>query len=270
MNKIRQFVALLRFQMAINPFILFMPLALGMPYFLPFITSSARIYHPPLESLLSNQNIWLVGLIGVLLLAPELIRPGASNEIWATGTEFLLTRAVDRYLVFRARSAFFYLLILTIPIAAYCSTLRNPSLQITEYDKSSHQKVLAQMPGSTPEKADRDGRSQTITIPNGNTLVEGWRLWWFMCAAIGAQVFVYLIYPLKYRKFIWWGTYLVAVFLPLLAVLRHAQEVGHLSTQERMFFAFVEHQPLFWSMAIAGLILAQLWCERRFSQLEQT
>ena len=82
-------------------------------------------------------------------------------------------------------------------------------------------------------------------------------------------MFVYLIYPLKYRRLILWGAYLGVIFLPLLMLGNHAQKVESLSTKETVFFSFVAHQSLFWFMSILALLFGQLWCERRFARLEQ-
>src|ERR1700678_754500 len=115
MNKTRQFWALWKFQAASNPYVLFMALAFGMPFFIPFIFRSRSDFLPHLDYLLSDQDMLVVGLglCAFMVLAPDAMGARASNAIGATGIEFLLTRAVDRYLVFRARSFFFYLLILT-------------------------------------------------------------------------------------------------------------------------------------------------------------
>jgi hypothetical protein len=270
MNKIRQFWALLKFQLPIDPSTLIIPMVIGIPYlFQLIIPSIGNGYHPRLDDLLSTQSIEFIVLFGAMMLAPEAVRWGASAGVWSTGTEFLLTRAVDRPLVLRARSAVFYLLFLVLPLAAYCFALKSPDLQITEYNKLSHQQVLEQLPGSIPEASDRDGKSNTITIPNGKALIEAWRLWLFMSTAIGVQVFVYLVYPLKYRKLILWGAILVVIFTPLLTLGYRLHEVESTSSKEMVFFAFVSHQALFWVITISALLLGQLWCERRFSQMEQ-
>jgi hypothetical protein len=264
MNKITQFWALLKFQVAINPFVIFFPLAMGAPY----ITSlTLHNYHPGLYSLLLNQNLFLVGIIGFLLLAPEIMRSGVSAAAWPTGTEFILTRAVDRHLVFRARSVFFYFLVLAIPLFALLAALRNPSLQISEYDKSLNRQVLDHLPGSILAPLDNE-RQGLITIPNGNTLVESWRSLQFLYVAIGTQVFVLLIHPLKYRKFILWGTYLALTLFPLLTIMSGMHKSAGPLSSVTIFFAFAGHQWLAWLMATAALILGQVWCERRFASLE--
>ncbi len=105
-------------------------------------------------------------------------------------------------------------------------------------------------------------------IPNGNALVESWRSWEFLSLAIGIQVFLFLIYRLRYRRFIVWGTYLAFVFVPLVGIVIRGYKSGSPSLSVSMFFAFVGHPWLFWPMTIGALILGQVWCERRFASLE--
>ncbi len=105
-------------------------------------------------------------------------------------------------------------------------------------------------------------------IPNGNALVESWRSWEFLSLAIGIQVFLFLIYRLRYRRFIVWGTYLAFVFVPLVGIVIRGYKSGSPSLSVSMFLAFVAHQWLFWPITIGALILGQVCCERRFASLE--
>jgi len=270
MNKTKQFWALFKFQTMINPFMIIMPLMFAMPLYMKYITGSiGHDYHPSLDLLLSNQNLFFVGFIGVILLAPEVFQFGASGAAWSSGTEFLLTRAVDRHLLLRARVAFFYLLILAIPSATFFVALKNPDLQISEYHKLSYQAVLNQVPGSIAAPDEKHKKTQEITIPNGNALVESCHLWVFLFTAIGTQVLIFLIYPLKYRRWIFWTIYLGVIFIPLFGLRNTALRDEKLSSNEMFFFSFVAHQPLFWFLAALAFILGELWCERRFARLEQ-
>jgi hypothetical protein len=38
---------------------------------------------------------------------------------------------------------------------------------------------------------------------------------------------------------------------------------------EYLFFRFAAYQSSFWILALAAVIVGQLWCERRFVRLEQ-
>jgi hypothetical protein len=267
MNKTRQLWALLKFQVTINPVAIVFPLVMVAPYYIPLIIRP-HSYLPGFAMSISNQNLFFVGFVGVMLLAPEIMRSAATSAAWPTGTEFLLTRAVDRYLVLRARTIFFYVLVLAIPLFALVAALSNPSLQIREYDKVSHQQILDHIAGSATAPADRNERTDIITIPNGKALVEGWHAWQFLSLAIGTQLFILLIYPLKYGRYILWTTYLGLIFVPLLTIMSIGYKRGGASPSEAMFFAFVAHQPLFWMITIAALLLGHLWCERRFAGLE--
>lgn len=270
MNTAKQFWTLLKFQPSINPFIFFMPLMFAMPLYMKYFTGSiAHDYHPSLDLLLSNQNLFFVGFIGAMWLAPEVLQLGAANLMWYTGTEFLLTRAVDRHILYRARVAFFYFLILVVPLATFLFALKNPDLQIAEYHKISHQQILNQISGSIPAPTDKHGRSEEITIPNGNVLVEAWHLWIFLLTAIGTQVLIFLLYPLKYRRFIFWGIYIGIIFIPLFSIRSSASMDEKLSPNESLFLSFAAHQFLFWILMALALVLGQLWCERRFARLEQ-
>lgn len=267
MNKTKQFWSLFKFQAMLNPFIVFMPLMFAMPLGITYFMGSTHGYHPSLELLLSNQNLFFVGFIGVMLLAPEIFQ--GMNSVYFNGTEFLLTRAIDRPLLYRARISFFYLLVLAVPIVVFITSLRTPELQVSEYRKITHQQILAQIPGSISAPADKHGRSDEITIPNGNILVAGWHLWMFLLAAVGTHALINLIYPLKYRRFIFWAVYLGVIFTPLLGLRNLSSQNELLAPTERAFLFFATHQLLLWSFAAASVLISQLWCERRFTGMEQ-
>jgi len=265
MNKFRQFWAIFKFQVSVNPFVILLPLAMAMPYFIPYFYAG-KDTHPDLVSLLSNANLFFVGLIAVILLAPEISRYKAYNAMWPTGTEFLLTRAVDRPMVLRARSAFFYFLILVIPVFTLFWTLKAPDLQVREYDKLAYEKILDQVPGSIAGPASHPGMAEEITIRNGTSLVGLYHIWIYLCIAVCTEVFVYLIYPLRYRQIILWVTFYACVFIPSARFVLHTNGP---SLGETVFFAYVAHQALLWITAIAAVILGHLWCERRFERMEQ-
>jgi hypothetical protein len=271
MNKIKQFLALLKFQVSIIPFpfLFLMPLVLLMPYYIPyFFNWSGHNYHPSLDLLITNQNLFIVGIIGFLMLAPEIARSETQLAQWPTGTEFLLTRAVDRHLVFRARSAIFCFVLLIVPLVFLCVP-SNPTLQISESRKLAHQQLLDRIPGSISAPADKFGTLGAITIPNGNALVEGWHFWQILCLAIGIQLFVMLIYRQRHRRYILWGSYIVLIYISIFTVGVFASKSDSLSANEVGFIAFASHQALFWVVTIAALLLGQLWCERRFTGFEQ-
>lgn len=270
MNKTKQFWTLLKFQPLINPFIFFMLIAFATPLYLPYITGSiGHDYHPSLDLLISNQNLFFVAVFGAIWLVPESFQFGAANGTWTNGTEFLLTRAVDRSLLLRARIGFFYLLIVSVPVLSFLIEMKKPDLQISEYSKILHQQVLDQIPGSIPAPVDKDGRTIIITIPHGGALVAGWHIWIYLIAAITTQMIIFLVYPVKYRQFILWAIYLGVLFTPLFFLRSAVKGPDELSTNQILFFSYVSHQVLFWVLTIFALLFAELWCERRFARFEQ-
>jgi len=109
---------------------------------------------------------------------------------------------------------------------------------------------------------------ELITIPDGNTLLNSWHLWQFLCLAMVTQAFVFLIYGLRYAKVILWGTFILLVFLPLLAVINRGYKGGGITPAETIFFAFVSHPGIFWGVTIVALVVGQFWCESRFVSSE--
>jgi hypothetical protein len=272
MNPWKQFWTLLKFQPSINPFILFMPVMFALPLMITHTGNFAPGgYHPSLDLALSGQNLFFVGFMGVMWLAPEIFQFGGAAAIYSSGTEFLTTRAVDRPLLYRSRATFFYLLVLTIPMLMFFSALRNPSLQVGEYNKISHDRILAQMAGSIPAPPGSRGRPTEITIPYGNILAQAWVLWMYLVTALGTQALIFLVYPLKYRRTLFWSIYMGFIFLPLffsLSMLRNVGKPQTLPPDESFFFIFAHHQVAVWMLTGLGLILGQLWCERRFARMD--
>jgi hypothetical protein len=268
MNPAKQFWALFRFQTTINPFIVLLPFVLALPLWMKFFRGGDH-FHSSLDVALltAGQNLFFVGFIGIMVLAPEIFQVGGSSPLYASGTEFLLTRAVDRRTFCRARTAFFYAIILVTPLIILLAALGSPGLQLTEYRETSHTQILAHITGSISGPADNRGKSVDITIPNGNVLVEGWNFDVFALTAIGAQVLIFLLYPCKYRRTLIFAIFAL-IFLPILD-LHNSSGMDKMSTYERLFLFFTAHQTVCWVLTFLAFMLAQLWCERRFARLEQ-
>jgi hypothetical protein len=265
MTNAKQFWALLKFQTKVNPFVWFVPIFLSAPL---FITGTfLSWYHPSLHSVLGVQNLFFVGLVALWVLVPEIAQGGNSTR--SAGTEFLLTRAVDRPIFYRSRAALFYVLVFLIPLVGLVLSLKTPDLKVTEYSNVAQQECLRNVRGSTLEADPSGGRSPLIAIPRGNVLVEEWHFWMYVITAVGAQTLLSLLYPLKYRTYIFYAVFLGIIFLPLAVGLREMRAATP-TYMERLFFSFASHQAAFWTITALGLIWGQLWCERRFCRLEQT
>jgi hypothetical protein len=210
MSTWKQFLGLLRYQLAVNPFVFLFPLFFGIPYGMEYVMGWRH------DRDLSVASLNLPMMIGVLWLVPTFLSTEAEGRIFQamSGAEFILTRAVDRHLLYRARACLFYVMIPIFPLAMFF-------------------------------------------IPQRSHLQDFWQLWIYVAAAILIPILIFIVHPIKHSL-----TKLVALAI-LMALL------GHLASVDAIFACFVTHQSVFWILTIPALILAQLWCERRFAQLEQ-
>jgi hypothetical protein len=217
------------------------------------------------------------------LLAPELslIRSGMVTR--ESGTEFLLTQATDRPLILRMRSVLYYTLVLIIPFTLLCYSLTNPRLDLKESDARIYKMVLHQVPGSTQVQnmsgVDVSGhlitqsdRNELVSIPYGKTMIASWRILLLACSIACTQIFIFLICQLRFQKLLYYGVGMGLIFLPLpLMIFTDKMNFEFHSTDwnEIAFIFFAAHQILCWLIAIAVLVLGQIWCEKRFSRMEQ-
>ena len=266
MNKMKQFLTLFRFQTTVNPFIWFMPVAFGVP--LLFGSTILSSYTPNLSSLLTVQNLFFVGIFGAMVLAPEKFQFGSTNTAWSFGTEFLLTRAIDRPILYRSKAAFLYILILSVPVINVFYSMRTPDLKVTEYSKVAQQQCLSSVPGSILVPNPSGSRSPLISIPRGNVLIEEWHFWQFVISAFGVQALILLLYPLKRRILIFYVIFMSFIFLPLFIDLHHIRNETP-SIMQRIFFPFAAHQIVFWILTALAVVIGQLWAERRYAKMEQ-
>ena len=270
MNRAKQFWALVRFQTSINPFLWIFPLAFALPLLIEF--QRLPEYHPSLGLLLTDYNQMIIIIVGSMVLLPEVVQFAAAQAGGLGGSEFLLTRAVDRPLVFRARAAFFAFLILLVPILLTLWAVPNPDVQVGEFNRTLHEAILANVPGSTSPPAGPHDEVKPILIPGGNLLVHTWHVGSYLLTLLFTQAVIFLVQPLpaQFRRWIFWAVVLGVGFLPIfeplamLAGALHAKVPYH----EQFFFWYAQHQVLFWVVLVAGALALQAWCERRFARME--
>jgi hypothetical protein len=269
MNSTKQFWALFKFQTKLNPFIWFMPLAFGFPVLLPLWRAPVGNYHPDFFGLVFNPTLFSFAIFGAMILAPERIFFGnASAMSCYYGTEFILTRAIDRPILYRARAAFIYLLVLMIPLVGLVHALRKPDIVVQEYSHPIRQAALAAVPGSTLLPAEtKKGKSSLLAIPRGNVLAAEWQMLLPVMLVILMQIGVVILHPFKYGRWIFWSLYVALCFGPLFDITPNGTKGPTLN--EAAFFAFAGHQVLFLGSIAVAFVVAQLWCERRFARLEQ-
>jgi len=271
MNKNKQLWALIKFQLSVYPLIalVVMPLAIGAMFYSNSIVYLVNLhYDPPLDQMLSEQNLFLVAIFGMALLAPEIARTAASAQI-PTGSEFVLTRAVDRPLVLRSRAVLYYFVVLILPLIALPLAATQPSLQVGEFSATAQQQVIEALPGSMAMDGAPYESRHDILVPHGAVLVAAWRFWVILAVAIIGEAFVMLIYPFQWRRWLLWVGFFLLVFASTSFLIFADHSSKHVTFTKRMFFGFVAHQPVIWLCTLAALVMAHLWGERRFAGAEQ-
>jgi hypothetical protein len=254
-----QFWTLVKFQATVSPFVFLAPVAFIMPVFFMWQQDLA------LSFLVQNQNFFLIWLFGALLLAPDLFAASGASQTIGMGTEFIRTRAVDKVVLARAKTAFFLFVALVGPAAVLLASVGKPNLEVSVYGSVIQNDCLSHVPGSALVQ-NHGGGWNLISIPSGHVLLGTWHIWEFLLMAALIQLAVYAIYPFKHRKYVFWALFLAISFGPLLGFYQH-----HDSTpwDEHVFFLYAANQTIFWIVGITAAIAGQLWCERRFARLEQ-
>ncbi len=265
MNQPRQFSSLFAFQAVLNPYVWFMVAILLMPVFLmhQFLAGG----HENLELLLHVPNLFFVAILGLWMLAPEMGRAqwGATSSL--PSSEFLLTLALDRRVLYRSRVALFYLAILISPVLVLVLALLSPNLTATEYEQQVRLACLHAVPGSALLRDPSGSTSPLLALPGGNVLIAEWHLWMYVAAALLSQLAFTFLFPLKNRLALFYVLFLGIPFVPLVITLTRGSQ-PFFSPTERLFFFFTGHQAVFWLASEVLFIAGQLWCEQRFVRQE--
>ncbi len=264
MSKTKQLWTLLRFQLAINRSALLLLMMSGFPYIITVIGSvffSFRIknFTPDLEFLIRNSLVYFVAISAPALLNPDFPQLGKRNTAWESSTEFLLTRAVDRRILYRARALLFYILLLAIPVLGFFAFLRNPNLSLFEYNESIYQQILRHVPGSLPGPPGQNGRDTEIFIHHGYLLITLWRIWLPLCLGALTLSVMTCIGKFKYGWLLFLPFAFALLFFGFQVSFLHS---GTLDLNSTLFFIFASHQSLCWLIAIPTLALSLLWYEQ--------
>lgn len=274
MNSTKQFWTLVKFQFLLNPVMWFLPLIIGVSSLIPFLIQGNSAYHSSLSFYFyTNQTFFFVGIFGSMILAPEkFLFNRMKVAAGYSGTEFFLTRAIDRPVLYRAKAFLLCALILLLPVCTVFYFLCTPELIVQESSKIETQQVLDHIPGSALSTVpSAPGLQPSIIIPRGNVLIAAWQVWVFILAIIALQFLILVLYPYKFGRTLFWVLCYLGLlgpaFLPMYQLGKNMQNMP--SPPERLFYFFAEHQPAIWISTVFALILCQLWCERTFARQEQ-
>jgi hypothetical protein len=273
MNPTKQFWTLVKFQFLLNPIMWFLPMIIGISSFIPFIINADHsTYHSSLSFYFGlGQNFFFVAIFGSMIIAPDKFQYNRlKTNMGPAGTEFFLTRAVDRPILYRSKAFLLYTLILLIPICTVIYFLQAPELVVQENSKIMTQQLLDHIPGSILSVPSDRYSQPPITIPLGKVLIAEWQVWVFLLSALLLQALVLILYPYKFGRIIFWVLCYVGLlgpsFFPLFQL--NSTVHGELSPMEALFYFFVGHQPAIWIGSLLALVLCQVLCERSFARQE--
>jgi hypothetical protein len=206
------------------------------------------------------------------LLDPSVVAP---CSLRLPSLEYLFTRAINRRLLFRARTAVFFILVLTplflsLAIAPFAPQTRfglaDPTSPAAVRRYEQYQKAF---PASHP--AMNHAMPGQITVPLGAAAFIAWLAWFGTFASVLLQAYGALIAkwitPNPWRTALFAAAPLLAMVGCVLLLTRTSLNV-RVDICERSFLLFSTY-PIPLVIALAALAAAlQIWCERRFSKLE--
>lgn len=263
-----QFWTLFRFHAFASPWIWIMPLALGFQGYI----GPTHFYGDLNTALIFfNQLSWIPLMLAAMIFLPEFFLGGAwttaqtQQQVQTFGADFILTRAVDRTSVFRARGALFWCIIGVAVLSWIAVAAFTPGFTLELSSRSGAAQnaayYLQHLPGSFIEKTAQSG-DVTIRAPFGNLQIK---LLMGATALFMSMVWVILlplVSRLPNRRLIYWGMFIVGIlglsFLPILGR----------SPLEPVLVAGLAILPIVVVISLLGIICGQLLAERLLRSVE--
>jgi hypothetical protein len=266
----RQFLALFRYNAFASPWIWVFPFTFGLQ---PGLSLMSRATWYSLETFLAPLTIFgfLPMMIAAFVFAGERLftgTPGLTTQtyqqIQTFAGEFLLTRAVDRPVVFRSRFTLYWTLILLPLLLVLGLTILRPEISLSVPLKSPEKAewYLSQLPGATVTRTTET--TKVISAPHGRVgLGVAIVLLGAACATVW-PAFIYAILPLRWRKVIFWGLFAVLVFLPVGMIwISHGR-----GGTERTVLWIMNHGALCALAAVALAAASYFFCASRDREVE--
>ena len=257
MKPTQQFLALLRFQAFASPRIWIFPVAFSIQpcfsfmigdtwwggLFLP-LSSSTMLFMIPMmvAAFVFTPELW-TGMAGANLQAQQ--------NLQGCSADFLLTRAVDRPVVFRARAALFWILVLLPAIFLLAVALRWPSVSIEVPLKppGAGRVFLETLAGASVTKTT--SYAETIFSPTGRLAIIGTLMLLSIACSAFWQGFVFAISGLKFKRWIFFSAFVGVIGFPFLMF------AGRNSPLETPVFLILKHPVA--AVGLTGVFVAAAW-----------
>jgi len=203
--------------------------------------------------------MWITPMIfAASVFIPELFvgmqgtTPQTQQMAQSFSTEFLLTRAVDRPAVFRARAALYWVLILIPVLVLLALAAWRPSISIEVPLKppGSGAVYLQSLPGAAVAKTTK--ATEIITSPTGRLAIAGVLALVAVWFASFWQGLVFAIARLKFKRWIFYTVFIGGIASPMLLVF-----VDQGRSLENPIFFILNH-PIA-AVGITGLFVGATW-----------
>ena len=203
--------------------------------------------------------MWMIPMmVAAFVFTPELWTGMQDSSLQAQqnlqgfSPDFLLTRAVDRPVVFHARAALFWILVLLPAIILLGLAAWKPSISIEAplNPPGAGTVYLEALPGASVTKTTKS--TETITSPTGRLAIAGVMVLLSAVCATFWQVFFFAIISLKFKRWIFYTVVIGMIASPFLMI-----GSGHGQSLENLILLILRH-PIA-AAGIVGIFVAAAW-----------
>ena len=256
MKPLQQFLALLRFQAFATPRIWIFPVAFSFqPYFSLMTGDTWWGLSLPLSS---STMLFMISMMeAAFVFTPELwtgmtgATQQAQQNLQGCSPDFILTRAVDRPVVFFARAALFWILVLLPAIVLLGVAAWRPSIAIEVRLPSPGDGAvyLETLPGASVTKTT--SYAETISSPTGRLAIVGTLVLLSIACSAFWQGFVFAISGFKYKRWLFYTAVVGVVGSPFLML------GGRSRSLETLVFLILKHPVA--AVGLTGAFVVAVW-----------
>lgn len=212
-------------------------------------------------------------LVASMIFAAEKMFVGAAGlttqtnqHVQSYSADFLLTRAIDRPILFRARAVLYWILIGLPLLVLLVLTIWRPALQIEMPLKAPNHAdyYLSHLQGA--EIIKTTSSTQVVGTPYGNVELAVTMVMFGLAAAAIWQAVVFCILKVPFRRFIVMGVFMGSIAAGPFLIGRSID--GSISRSEATIIWAMNH-PVVCGVMVLGLTVAgYFFCAARDRQLE--
>jgi len=196
-------------------------------------------------------------MIAAFVFIPELwtgmtgANQQAQQNLQGCSADFLLTRAVDRPVVFRARATLYWILILLSAVILLALASRKPSvsMEVPLKPPGAGMVYLETLPGAFVAKATES--TETIFLPAGRLAIAGTLVLLSIACSAFWQGFVFAISGLKFKRWIFFAAVIGVSCSPFVLL------AGGNHFLENLVFLILKHPVA--AVGLTGIFVAAAW-----------